>query len=183
MWYKMAVDSRYIYAICLLKYYAYPKCLKLLALLKHQSSWNVLWEWFKSSGAECKAHASVTLCHWGACSQKDGLLLNIHRKRRFIRDRSPGHPPQLSHSSRALKDGADKLLLFWRWHHLWSGVSDSVLLDFFSLLLCYWPDFLFLFYKDIYLPVTFKCTQELVLVTFRSYSALTNRQNITVSHV
>ena len=38
-------------------------------------------------------------------------------------------------------------------------------------------------YKDIYSPVTFKCTQEFVLVTFHTYSALTNRQNITISHV
>ena len=38
-------------------------------------------------------------------------------------------------------------------------------------------------YKDIYSPVTFKCTQEFVLVTFRSHSTLTNRQNITISHV
>ena len=38
-------------------------------------------------------------------------------------------------------------------------------------------------YKDIYLPVTCKCTQEFVLVTFHSYSALTNRQNITISDV
>ena len=37
-------------------------------------------------------------------------------------------------------------------------------------------------HKDIYLPVTFKCTQEFVLVTFHSYDALTNRQN-TISHV
>ena len=27
-------------------------------------------------------------------------------------------------------------------------------------------------YKDIYSPMTFKCTQEFVLVTFNSYSAL-----------
>ena len=38
-------------------------------------------------------------------------------------------------------------------------------------------------YKDIYLPVTCKCTQEFVLVTFHSYSALTNRQSITIIHV
>ena len=37
-------------------------------------------------------------------------------------------------------------------------------------------------YKDIYSPVTFKRTQEFVLVTFRSYSALARRQNITFSH-
>ena len=30
-------------------------------------------------------------------------------------------------------------------------------------------------YKDIYLPVTCKCTQEFVLVTFHLYYALTNR--------
>ena len=30
-------------------------------------------------------------------------------------------------------------------------------------------------YKDIYSPVTFKCTQEFVLVTFHLYYALTNR--------
>ena len=35
----------------------------------------------------------------------------------------------------------------------------------------------------IYLPVTFKCTQEFVCVMFHSYSALTNRQNTTVIHV
>ena len=33
-------------------------------------------------------------------------------------------------------------------------------------------------YKDVYLPVTSKPTQEFVLVTFHSYSALTHRQNI-----
>ena len=38
-------------------------------------------------------------------------------------------------------------------------------------------------YKDIYLPVTFKCTQKFVLVMFHSYSVLTNGQNITVSCV
>ena len=38
-------------------------------------------------------------------------------------------------------------------------------------------------YKDIYWPVTLKYTQEFVLVTFHSWSALTNRQNIAVSHV
>ena len=32
--------------------------------------------------------------------------------------------------------------------------------------------------KDICLTLTLKCTQEFVLVTFHSYSALTNRQNI-----
>ena len=30
-------------------------------------------------------------------------------------------------------------------------------------------------YKDIYLPVTLKCAQEFVLVTFHSYSALTEK--------
>ena len=30
-------------------------------------------------------------------------------------------------------------------------------------------------YKHIYSPMTFKCTQEFVLVTFHSYSALRNR--------
>ena len=30
-------------------------------------------------------------------------------------------------------------------------------------------------YKDTYSPMTFKCTQEFVLETFRSYSALTSR--------
>ena len=35
-------------------------------------------------------------------------------------------------------------------------------------------------YKDMYSPVTVKCIQEFVLVTFQSYSALTNRQNITI---
>ena len=38
-------------------------------------------------------------------------------------------------------------------------------------------------YKDMYSPMTFKCTQELVVVTLHAYSALTNRQNSTVSHV
>ena len=38
-------------------------------------------------------------------------------------------------------------------------------------------------YKDIYSPVTFKCTQEFVLVMLYSYSALTNRWIITISHV
>ena len=38
-------------------------------------------------------------------------------------------------------------------------------------------------YKDTYYPMTFKCTQEFVSVTFHSYSALTNRPNITVSQV
>ena len=40
-------------------------------------------------------------------------------------------------------------------------------------------------YKDtkIYAPMAFKCTQEFVLVTSHSYSALPNRQNITISHV
>ena len=38
-------------------------------------------------------------------------------------------------------------------------------------------------YKDIYLSVTFKCTQEFVLVTSHSYEVLTNRQNVTISHV
>ena len=38
-------------------------------------------------------------------------------------------------------------------------------------------------YKDVYLPVMFKCMQQFVLVTFHSYSALTNRQNITISRV
>ena len=36
-------------------------------------------------------------------------------------------------------------------------------------------------YKDVYLPVTLKCGLQFVLVIFHSYSALTNRQNITVS--
>ena len=34
-----------------------------------------------------------------------------------------------------------------------------------------------------YSPLTFKCTQEFVLVMFHSYNALTNRQNITISQV
>ena len=38
-------------------------------------------------------------------------------------------------------------------------------------------------YKDIYSPVALKCTQEFVLVAFHSYRALTNKQNITISHV
>ena len=38
-------------------------------------------------------------------------------------------------------------------------------------------------YKDIYLPMTFKCTQEFVLVTLHSYSALTDRQNITITRI
>ena len=38
-------------------------------------------------------------------------------------------------------------------------------------------------YKDIYWPMTFKCTQECILVTFHWHSDLTNRQNITISHV
>ena len=38
-------------------------------------------------------------------------------------------------------------------------------------------------YKDIYSPMTFKCTQEFVFVTFHSYSAFTNIQNITISQV
>ena len=37
-------------------------------------------------------------------------------------------------------------------------------------------------YKDIYLPATLKCAQEFVLATFHSYSALPNRQHITISH-
>ena len=31
-------------------------------------------------------------------------------------------------------------------------------------------------YKDVYSPVTLKCTQEFVWVTFHSHRALTNRQ-------
>ena len=38
-------------------------------------------------------------------------------------------------------------------------------------------------YKAIYSPVTFEFTQEFVLETFHSYSALTNRQNITINLV
>ena len=38
-------------------------------------------------------------------------------------------------------------------------------------------------YMDIYSPFTLKCTQEFLLVTVQSYSALTTRQNITISHV
>ena len=30
-------------------------------------------------------------------------------------------------------------------------------------------------YKNIYSPMTFKCTQEFILVTFHSYSELRNR--------
>ena len=175
----LLIESRYIWYICL--YWN-----TILA----QNDWS---SWLSRCQSEnvsrvlvlsvSKAHTSMTLCDWGVCSQKDGLLLNVHRNHRFIRDGSPGHPPRLSHSPWALKDGADKLPLFWRWQRLWSGVSDSVLLHFFLLRLCYWPDFPFLFYKDIYVPVTFKCTQELVLVTFCSHGALTNGQNITVSHV
>ena len=33
------------------------------------------------------------------------------------------------------------------------------------------------------LPATFKCTQEFVMVTFHSHRALTNKQNIIISHV
>ena len=38
-------------------------------------------------------------------------------------------------------------------------------------------------YKAIYSSVTFEFTQEFVLETFHSDSALANRQNITISHV
>ena len=38
-------------------------------------------------------------------------------------------------------------------------------------------------YRDIYSPITFRCTQEFVLVTFHSYSALGKRHNITICHV
>ena len=34
-------------------------------------------------------------------------------------------------------------------------------------------------YKDVYSPVALKCRQEFVLLTFQSYSALTNMQNVT----
>ena len=37
-------------------------------------------------------------------------------------------------------------------------------------------------YKDIYSPVTLKCTQEFVLVALHSYNALTKGQNIAFSH-
>ena len=37
--------------------------------------------------------------------------------------------------------------------------------------------------QGFYSPLTFKCAQESVLVTFHSYNALTNRQIITISHV
>ena len=36
-------------------------------------------------------------------------------------------------------------------------------------------------YKDIYWPVTLKYAQEFVLVTFRSYSTLTNRHDVAIS--
>ena len=38
-------------------------------------------------------------------------------------------------------------------------------------------------YKDIYSPMTLKCTQEFVLVTLHSYSTLTNSHGIAISHV
>ena len=38
-------------------------------------------------------------------------------------------------------------------------------------------------YKNIYSPVALKCAQEYVLVTFDSYSALTDRHDIAISHV
>ena len=38
-------------------------------------------------------------------------------------------------------------------------------------------------YKDIYSPVTLRRAQEFVLVTFHSYSALTYRQDIAISHI
>ena len=39
-------------------------------------------------------------------------------------------------------------------------------------------------YKDIYSPVTLKCTQEFVLVTVHSYSTLTNRHGMyKISHI
>ena len=36
---------------------------------------------------------------------EEKVLLYVHRNRRFIRDGSPGRPPRLSHSSRALEEG------------------------------------------------------------------------------
>ena len=39
-----------------------------------------------------------------------------------------------------------------------------------------------LFYKDIYLPVTLKCTQKFVLETFHLYRPLTIRDGIGISH-
>ena len=41
----------------------------------------------------------------------------------------------------------------------------------------------FCIYKDTYLPVTFKGTQEVILVTFHLYDALTKSQNITINRV
>ena len=38
-------------------------------------------------------------------------------------------------------------------------------------------------YKDIYSPLTFNCIQKFVWVTFHLYSALTNRQSITIIHI
>ena len=39
-------------------------------------------------------------------------------------------------------------------------------------------------YKDIYSPVTLKCTPEVVLVTLHSYSTLTNRHGMyKISHM
>ena len=37
-------------------------------------------------------------------------------------------------------------------------------------------------YKDIYLPLTLECVQELVLMTFHSYSALPSRCGDAISH-
>ena len=36
-------------------------------------------------------------------------------------------------------------------------------------------------YVNCYSPMTFKCTQEFVLVTFHSYSALANRQTLQLA--
>ena len=49
------------------------------------------------------------------------VLLYVHRNRRFIRDRSPGRPPRLSHSSWALR---------WVINICNNSNSSSLLLDF-----------------------------------------------------
>ena len=43
--------------------------------------------------------------------------------------------------------------------------------------------YIYIIYKDTYLPVTVKGTQEVILVTFHAYDSLTKSQNVTINHV
>ena len=59
------------------------------------------------------------------------VLLYVHRNRRLIRDRSPGQPPRLSHSSWTLFTGVKQIILYWCQTHHPLPVSNKS--SFFNL--------------------------------------------------